>query len=165
MCNTIERGGIYWVDIPFHTGAEIAKRRPAVVLSTNGYNEIGKTVTVAFCSSAAQWQSLDTHVGVYIANENESKVLCEHIYTVDVGRVGGMIRWASETEMTQIEHAVTDYLGLTEICEEENAECAEPEEWPEEAKAELEILTAEQRGEIRAMAQMIQMLLDKLMYE
>lgn len=161
----VERGGIYWVDIPYHTGNEIAKRRPAVVLSVDSYNQKNLTATVAFCSSAVQWNDLPTHVDVYMDSKPTTKVLCEHIYTVDVSRIDCMIRWASAEEMRRVERAVMEYLGLSEAVEERTS----PDACPQDKAATMEELikidklkdeiVAEQRGEIRALERLVERLM------
>ena len=47
----IVRGGIYWVDYRGTVGAEIRKRRPAVVISEDEHNAHMRTVTVVPFSS------------------------------------------------------------------------------------------------------------------
>lgn len=151
------RGGIYWVDIPHHSGAEIAKKRPAIVLSTDEYNEDGRVATVVFCSSAVQWKEMPTHVDVYMESRPDNKVLCEHIYTVDMGRIEGLIRWASAEEMREIERETARYLGLNVA----NAHAASvTPEILQQIREQEEVIIA-QRGEIRALERFLEKLMRK----
>lgn len=154
-----QRGGIYWTDIPYHTGNEIAKRRPALVLSVDEHNEGKKTATVAFISSTKQREDLPTHVEIRLEGKPMSFVLCEHIYTVDFDRVDELLGWAGDGTMHEVEGAIGRHLGILKPLMIETG--APAEQFQEENGRDIEDLMetiAEQRGEIRALERMIEKL-------
>src|SRR5207302_10793458 len=51
---TVRRGEIWWVDFDPTQGAEIRKRRPAVVLTADGLNRARRTVVVVPLSTGPQ---------------------------------------------------------------------------------------------------------------
>lgn len=151
-----QRGGIYWTDIPYHTGNEIAKRRPALVLSVDEHNEGKKTATVAFISSTKQRESLPTHVEIQLDAKPMSFVLCEHIYTVDFDRVDELVAWADSRTMREVEDAIAWHLGLLKPATIKPAKPIQEES--DRAIDDMKATIAEQRGEIRALERMIEKL-------
>ena len=110
----IKRGDIVYVEIPFGTGHEMLKNRPAVVISNNAMNYAGQVVSVVYMSGSAQ-ADRPYHVGVkgtVNARHSTSTVLCEHIYTVDKSRLGKYMGHCSEEELEAIDRGILMTLAL-----------------------------------------------------
>jgi mRNA-degrading endonuclease toxin of MazEF toxin-antitoxin module len=129
----MKRGEIYFVEIPQYTGHEMAKNRPAVVLSAGPILSKERAVLVAFCSASYKE---DTPYRVTIRSTMKpSTVMCEHIYAVDLSRVRYYIGECTPAEMQQIDLALECSLGLNfgypaQACEEsaEDEQYAEPDD-------------------------------------
>lgn len=119
----VDRGEVYWVRIPFSTGSEMRKTRPAIVISNDERNYSRNTVTMVFCSESPQ-QDVPSHVSI-TATGTRSTVLCDHIYTVDKSRIGAYIGICTRREMDAIENGIRSALGL-DLVEEEETEVQAP---------------------------------------
>lgn len=106
----INRGEIYYVAIPYATGHEMEKDRPAIVVSCNELNRTSTCVTVVMCS-ASNKRDLPEHVLIR-STPTQSVALCEHIYTVDKSRIGKRLGACSKNEMTKVDIGIAAGLGL-----------------------------------------------------
>lgn len=112
----IKRGDIVYVDIPYATGHEMLKNRPAVVVSNNAMNYAGQVVSVVYMTGSSQ-ADRPYHVevkGTVNARHSTSTVLCEHIYTVDKSRLGKYMGHCSQEEMEAIDNGILMTLALGE---------------------------------------------------
>ena len=111
MCNTIQRGDIYYCDFYPVVGSEQSGCRPAIVIQNNVGNQYSPTTIVApITSKPKKW--MPTHV--QLRNRkliNGSIVLLEHIRTIDKSRLKTFVCKASEYEMEKIDTAIGVSLG------------------------------------------------------
>ena len=110
----INRGDIYYVEIPNAIGHEMMKDRPAVVISCDAMNYTSTVVCVVYLTGS---RPADTpyHVEVQSTRSvrhGSSVALCEHIYTVDKSRVGKRLARCTEAEMEAIENGILLSLAL-----------------------------------------------------
>ena len=104
----IKRGDIVYVEIPYATGHEMMKDRPAVVVSSNAMNYTAPVVNVVYLTGSKQ-PDRPFHVEVRAAmsaRHGSSTALCEHIYTVDKSRLGKILGTCSEEEMAAIDDGI-----------------------------------------------------------
>lgn len=110
----IKRGDIVYVEIPYATGHEMMKDRPAVVVSNDAMNYTAPVVSVVYLTGSKQ-ADRPFHVEVWgaaSARHGSSTALCEHIYTVDKSRLGKLMGTCSEEEMDAIEKGILLSLAL-----------------------------------------------------
>lgn len=110
----IKRGDIVYVEIPYATGHEMMKDRPAVVVSSNAMNYTAPVVNVVYLTGSKQ-PDRPFHVEVRAAmsaRHGSSTALCEHIYTVDKSRLGKVMGTCSEEEMAAIDDGILLSLAL-----------------------------------------------------
>ena len=110
----IKRGDIVYVEIPYATGHEMMKDRPAVVVSNDAMNYTAPVVSVVYLTGSKQ-ADRPFHVEVWgaaSARHGSSTALCEHIYTVDKSRLGKLMGTCSEEEMDAIDKGILLSLAL-----------------------------------------------------
>lgn len=130
----MRRGDIYFIANTHNCGAEIAKSRPAVIVSNDALNATSDVVEVVYLTTQPK-REMFTHVEIY-ATGRPSTVLCEQISSVSKTRIGDYLGRCSERNMADIERALLASLGLTapvEAREEQEEQAvpppsAEPEE-------------------------------------
>lgn len=96
----IRRGDIYKVRIPYGTGHEMLKDRPAVVVSCAELNETSPCVEVVYCSTQTR-RDLPEHVTLR-STPRVCTAMCEHVATIDKTRLIEYLGHATEGELTQI---------------------------------------------------------------
>ena len=87
-----QRGEVYWVNLDPTIGSEIAKTRPAVVISNNVGNQYADRVIVAPTTSTNVAKVYPFEVKLDPGEggvAQTSKVLLDQIHTVDKTRLGG----------------------------------------------------------------------------
>lgn len=110
----VKRGDIVYVEIPYATGHEMMKDRPAVVVSNNAQNYAGEVVSVIYLTGS-QKADRPYHVevkGAMSVRHGPSTALCENIYTVDKSRLGKIMGRCSEDEMDAIDNGILLTLDL-----------------------------------------------------
>lgn len=110
----IKRGDIVYVSIPYATGHEMMKDRPAVVVSNNAMNFTGQVVSVIYLTGSKP-ADRPYHVLVQstrTVRHGSSTALCEHIYTVDKERLGKVMGTCSAEEMAAIDDGILMSLSL-----------------------------------------------------
>jgi len=111
----IKRGEIYWVSLDPAIGAEITKRRPALVVSNDVNNLHAQTVTVLPLTTTVEkvypFEVL-LKPGIY-GNREAGKVKANQIRTVDKRRLGDLVGMLPDTIMTKVEEAVRLHLALS----------------------------------------------------
>ncbi|MBN2306636.1 type II toxin-antitoxin system PemK/MazF family toxin [Candidatus Peregrinibacteria bacterium] len=105
----IDRGEIWLTDFDPTIGSEIAKTRPALVVSHSGYNAIARTVTVLPISSGRYIKSF--HVKLKRL-KNNSHALLPQLRTVSKKRIIKKLGRATETELTEIKEKLLRYLDM-----------------------------------------------------
>jgi mRNA interferase MazF len=109
----IERYGIYWVNLDPVLGSEIAKRRPAVVISDDGMNRLLGTVVVCPITSRIhqRWPSrVQTRIG-----DREAEIAVDQIRTIDKARIGIKIETLDESAAAAVRHVVTSMYGVLSV--------------------------------------------------
>ena len=113
----IRRGEVYWVNLDPAVGAEIRKRRPALVVSNDISNLHSLTVTVAPLTSAGTDRAYPFQVKLppgTCGHKETTKVKVEQIRTVDKTRlVGQSLGSLSEDLMLKVDAALRLHLALT----------------------------------------------------
>jgi mRNA interferase MazF len=109
----IERYGVYWVNLDPIVGREMAKRRPAVVVSDEGMNRHLDTLVVCPLTSTRhpRWPS---RVGCTIAGV-EGEIAVDQIRTVSRARLGDMLGTLDESEAASIRHIITEMYGVLSV--------------------------------------------------
>lgn len=111
MTQDIYRGHVYWIALDPAIGAEIAKTRPCVVLSSNEVNLRRKTVVVVPLTSSPALVRFPLLIDVPSAGRG-SKARPEQIRNVDKSRVQQRLGQISDTDLHEIGRGVSRVLGL-----------------------------------------------------
>lgn len=110
-----QRGEIYWVNLDPTVGTEIAKTRPALIISNNTGNQYSDRVIVAPITSQ------NTHkvypFEVLIPHDEagltyDSKVLLDQIRTIDKRRLGNLIGTLSSDRIMLVDKAIRLSLSV-----------------------------------------------------
>lgn len=128
----MRRGEIYFIQRRNTTGSEIAKARPAVIVSNNVLNATSEVVEVVYLTTAPK-KDLPTHVTIKSTGVTSS-ALCEQIDHVSKTLIDNWLGVCSADEMQAIDHALLLSLGLGEQAEHREHE---------RKSAEIAQLTAE----------------------
>jgi len=105
----INRGDIWLVNLDPVMGSEIAKTRPALVLSHSGYNAIAETVTVIPISSGRFIKSF--HVNLSHIKDGSHAVLPQ-LRVASKRRLIKKMGKASEQELHEVKEKLLRYLDL-----------------------------------------------------
>ena len=112
---TPQRGEVYWVNLDPTSGSEIAKTRPAVIISNNIGNQYADRVIVAPMTTANVAKvypfevKLDKGEGGIVQT---SKVLLDQIRTVDKARLGAKFGTLSAARIEEINRAIRLSLAV-----------------------------------------------------
>lgn len=109
------RGEIYWVHLDPTIGSEIAKTRPALVISNDIGNQFAERVIVAPISSSGTASVYPFEVLLEPVDSGlpkASKVLLDQIRTVDKQTLGNRIGAVSHARMQEVDAAVRLSLGV-----------------------------------------------------
>lgn len=129
----MRRGEIYFIQRRSTVGSEIAKARPAVIVSNNVLNATSEVVEVVYLTTAPK-KNLPTHVTIKSTGVTSS-ALCEQIDHVSKTLIDNWLGVCSADEMQAIDRALLLSLGL--------GEQVERGETLERKSAEVTQLTAE----------------------
>ncbi|MCS6842946.1 MAG: type II toxin-antitoxin system PemK/MazF family toxin [Caldilineales bacterium] len=109
------RGEIYWVKLDPTIGSEIAKTRPALIISNDIGNQFSDRVIVAPISASSTDKVYPFEV-LLSAGEGglprESKVLLDQIRTVDKRRLGEKLGVLSPERMQEVNRAIRLSLNV-----------------------------------------------------
>ena len=113
MASSVERYAVYRVDLDPVRGSEIAKTRPALVVSDDAMNRMLSTVVVCPVTSRLhpQWPS---RVRTTIAGR-EAEIAVDQIRTIDKARLGDRVDVIGETAATEVRHVITEMYGVLSI--------------------------------------------------
>ncbi|MDQ3247992.1 MAG: type II toxin-antitoxin system PemK/MazF family toxin [Chloroflexota bacterium] len=104
-----QRGEVYWVKLDPTIGSEIAKTRPAVIISNNVGNQHADRVIVAPISAGGVLKLYPYEVKIEDVEGGlgqTSKVLLDQIRTVDKTRLGNRIGALTSKQMEAINRAI-----------------------------------------------------------
>lgn len=104
------RGEIYFVSIPYNTGHEIAKDRPAIIVGVPQSSYEKDIAQVVFCS-AAEKPDLPEFVTI-TGTVRPSVAMCRHVYTVDISRLKNCIGHCTPDELAAIDRELSVTFGL-----------------------------------------------------
>jgi mRNA interferase MazF len=94
---------VFWVGLDPTEGGEMAKTRPAVVISPNEMNEYLTTVIIAPLTSTLK--QIPSRVPVFVGQQ-DGMVALDHLRSVSKGRIG---RYLGKLTMTEIQ-AIKDTI-------------------------------------------------------
>ncbi|HWQ13815.1 MAG TPA: type II toxin-antitoxin system PemK/MazF family toxin [Roseiflexaceae bacterium] len=109
------RGEIYWVALDPAVGSEIAKTRPALIISNDIGNQYAARVIVALISSGGTAKVYPFEVRVAAGEgglERDSKVLLDQIRTVDKSRLSRRIGALTPERMEEVDRAIRRSLAV-----------------------------------------------------
>ena len=107
----MRRGEIYYIQRRDTVGHEIAKSRPAIIVSNDNLNTRLNVVEVVYLTTAPK-QAYSTHVQID-STGRPSIALCENIDCVDKRLVGNYCGRCTTAEMEAIDEALLCSLGLS----------------------------------------------------
>ena len=107
----MRRGDIYYIQRRDTIGHEIAKARPAVIVSNDNLNTCLNVVEVVYLTTAPK-QEFNTHVQIN-STGRPSTALCENIDCVDKSLVGDYCGRCTSREMEAVDEALLCSLGLS----------------------------------------------------
>lgn len=106
-----QRGAVHWVDFAGSRGGEIAKRRPAVIVSNDVANRaLNRVQIVPLTSNVARVFPSEALVTL---NGRPSKAMADQIATATKERVGDLVGHLTDDDMRRVEAAIRRQLGLT----------------------------------------------------
>lgn len=98
---------VYWISLDPTQGSEIAKTRPAVVISPNEMNQFLRTVIIVPITSTVK--SYPWRVDCVIAERNGS-IATDQVRVVDKVRIGSRIGKLSKAEIFQLKEILKQML-------------------------------------------------------
>jgi mRNA interferase MazF len=104
------RGEIYWVDLDPARGSEIAKKRPALIVSNNAHNKISRRVIVAPITSTIN-KVFPFEVALII-NGKHCKILLDQLRSVDKIRLDNRIYIVPYNILEEVERALKTVFSL-----------------------------------------------------
>lgn len=110
-----QRGEIYWVQLDPTIGSEIAKTRPAVIISNNIGNQVADRVIVAPMTTANVGKVYPFEVKVESGEggvAQASKILLDQIRTVDKARLGKRIGQLPAVRIEEMNRAIRLSLAV-----------------------------------------------------
>jgi mRNA interferase MazF len=105
----VKRYEVRWVELDPARGAEMAKTRPAVIVSLDALNERLQTVTVCPLTTQLhpEWRSrLSVRVG-----KRSTEIAVDQIRTVSKSRLGGKLGTLSEADARALRRLITEMYG------------------------------------------------------
>jgi mRNA interferase MazF len=113
MARSVERYAVYWVGLDPVRGREIAKTRPALVISDDVMNRTLSTVVVCPVTSRLhpRWPS---RVRATIAGR-EAEIAVDQIRTIDRSRLGELLDAVEEVAAAEVRHVITLMYGALSV--------------------------------------------------
>jgi mRNA interferase MazF len=109
------RGELYWVNLDPTIGSEIAKTRPALIISNDIGNQHADRVIVAPISSGGTGKVYPFEVLLRAGESGlakDSKVLLDQIRTLDKSRLGGHIGTLAPERLEEVNRAIRLSLAV-----------------------------------------------------
>ena len=110
-----QRGELYWANLDPVIGSEIAKTRPALIISNDVGNQYADRVIVAPISSSGLGKIYPFEVQLNPGEgslSKESKILLDQICTLDKLRLGQQIGVLSAERMEEVNRAIRISLAV-----------------------------------------------------
>jgi mRNA interferase MazF len=104
---------VYWVCLDPVRGSEIAKTRPALVISDDAMNRLLETVVVCPLTARLhpQWPS---RVQVRVAKK-DAEIAVDQIRTVDKARLTDFVGGISAAKAEEVRHVITQMYGVLSV--------------------------------------------------
>jgi len=108
----MKRGDLYWADLKPRSGSEQQGRRPVVIVSSDGFNDVASwrsIIVVPVTTSSRQAGRGPTTVSLAVAGSGlsqDSIAICHQITTLDRSKIQTPIGVVSEEEMRKIEQGI-----------------------------------------------------------
>jgi mRNA interferase MazF len=111
---TIERGSMWRVKFPEAMGYEQGGSRPAMVISANAMNQgrLGLVVIAIMTTKLSKYPSHVLAAAAVTGADIDGSVMCKHIRTVSVTRLGEKIGQADASILAQVDARVRRILAL-----------------------------------------------------
>jgi mRNA interferase MazF len=110
MHKTILKGDVYWVNLDPVVGTETKKRRPAVIISNNTQNSLGKRFIIApITPNYTKVYPFEVLVNI---QGNNGKAMLDQIRAIDQQRLDGFICSLAPKTIMAIDNAIKIVLAL-----------------------------------------------------
>ena len=111
MSRKFKRGEVYWGELDPVRGAEIAKTRPCVIISSTALNAIRKTVVIVPLTTTPSPPNWPLVLNVHSISPT-SKARIEQLRGVDKSKLGKYMADLSDEDMEAIDVALKKVLVL-----------------------------------------------------
>ena len=106
----LKRGDIVWVELDPTIGTETKKKRPAIIISNDAQNKVGKRFIIApLTSSVSKVYPFEVAIQV---DGKPSKAMFDQIRTVDVLRLGDKLGSLTVVETKEVDKTLKLVLSL-----------------------------------------------------
>lgn len=106
----MKRGEVWWVEFDPAIGSEIAKRRPAIILSNDSANRnLSRVIVVPLTSNTTKLYPGEALVK--IASQT-SKAMTDQIMAADKSRLKSKLGEVEKSDLKNVEDALRVQLGL-----------------------------------------------------
>src|SRR5680860_246501 len=114
----MKRGDVFWVELEPRSGSEQRGRRPAIVVSHDGFNEVGtwrSVIVVPVSTSVRQARRGPTAVALKAGDgglRTDSVALCHQVTTLDRGKFVEQVGRLSEQAVDAVDEGLRIALDL-----------------------------------------------------
>lgn len=106
----MKRGDVWWVEFDPAIGSEIAKRRPAIIVSNDSANRnLSRVVVIPLTSNIAKVYPGEALVKL---GNQTSKAMTDQIMAADKSRLKDQLGTVSRADMELVEDAMRVHLGM-----------------------------------------------------
>jgi mRNA interferase MazF len=106
----MKRGDVWWVEFDPAIGSEIAKRRPAIIVSNDSANRnLNRVVVVPLTSTTSKVYPGEALVSI---GKTQSKAMADQIMAADKSRLKDKLSAVSKGDLELVEDAIRVHLGL-----------------------------------------------------
>jgi mRNA interferase MazF len=106
----MKRGEVWWVEFDPAIGGEIAKRRPAIIVSNDSANRnLACVVVIPLTSNTAKLYPGEALVKV---GNQTSKAMADQIMAADKRQLTDQLGAIAKSDMERVEQALRVHLGL-----------------------------------------------------
>jgi len=114
----MQRGDVYWADLVPRSGSEQAGRRPVIVMSHDGFNQIAawrSIIVVPLSTSTSQGARGPTVVQIPAGNGGLQRIsfaLCHQVTTLDRGKLAKRIGTLPLDVLREVEQGLKAAMDL-----------------------------------------------------